>query len=60
MVEIHKVSTKHELKQFIQFFYDLYRNCEQAVPFLFFDELATLQRDKNPSFELNCLPAYKC
>ena len=51
MVEIHKVSTKHELKQFIQFFYDLYRNCEQAVPFLFFDELATLQRDKNPSFE---------
>ena len=51
MVEIRKVSTKRELKQFVQFYYDLYRDCEQAVPFLFFDEMATLQRDKNPSFE---------
>ena len=51
MVEIRKVSTKRELKTFIQFFYDLYRNCEQAVPYLFFDEMATLRRDKNPSFE---------
>ena len=51
MVEIRKVSTKRELKQFIQFFYDLYRDCDKAVPYLFFDEVATLQRDKNPSFE---------
>ena len=51
MVEIRKVSTKRELKQFIQFFYDLYRDCDKAVPYLFFDEMATLQRDKNPSFE---------
>ena len=51
MVEIRKVSTKRELKTFIQFFYDLYRNCGQAVPYLFFDEMATLRRDKNPSFE---------
>ena len=51
MVEIRKVSTKRELKTFIQFFYDLYRSCEQAVPYLFFDEMATLRRDKNPSFE---------
>ena len=51
MVEIRKVSTKRELKQFIQFFYDLYRDCENAVPYLFFDEMATLRRDKNPSFE---------
>jgi len=51
MVEIRKVSTKRELKTFIQFFYDLYRNCGLAVPYLFFDEMATLRRDKNPSFE---------
>ena len=51
MVEIRKVSTKRELKQFIQFFYDLYRDYDKAVPYLFFDEMATLQRDKNPSFE---------
>ena len=51
MVEIRKLTTKRELKQFIQFYYDLYRNCEQAVPYLFFDEMATLRRDKNPSFE---------
>ena len=51
MAEIRKVSTKRELKTFIQFFYDLYRNCGQAVPYLFFDEMATLRRDKNPSFE---------
>ena len=51
MVEIRKVSTKRELKQFIQFYYDLYRGSEQAVPFLFFDEMNTLRKDKNPSFE---------
>ena len=46
MVEIRKVSTKRELKQFVQFYYDLYRGSEQAVPYLFFDEMATLRRDK--------------
>jgi len=51
MVEIRKVTTKRELKQFVQFYYDLYRGCSQAVPFLFFDEIATLRHDKNPSFE---------
>ena len=51
MVEIRKVSTRSELKQFVQFYYDLYRDCEQAVPYLFFDEIATLRKDKNPSFE---------
>jgi hypothetical protein len=51
MVEIRKVSSKRELKQFIQFYYDLYRDSSQAVPYLFFDEMATLRRDKNPSFE---------
>ena len=51
MVEIRKVTTKRELKQFIEFYYDLYRGSKQAVPYLYFDELATLRREKNPSFE---------
>ena len=51
MIDIRKVTTKHELKQFIQFYYDLYRGSQQAVPYLYFDEMATLRHDKNPSFE---------
>ena len=51
MVEIRKVTTRRELKQFVQFYYDLYRDSEQAVPYLYFDEMSTLRRDKNPSFE---------
>ena len=51
MVEIRKVTTKRELKQFIEFYYDLYRGSKQAVPYLYFDEMATLRREKNPSFE---------
>ena len=51
MVEIREVKSRSELKQFIQFYYDLYRGCDCAVPFLYFDEMATLRSDKNPSFE---------
>ena len=51
MIKIRKVNTKKELKQFIQFYYDLYGGNENAVPFLYSDEMATLRRDKNPSFE---------
>ena len=51
MIEIRRVETKRELEQFVQFYYDLYRGNEYAVPFLYSDEMATLRRDKNPSFE---------
>ena len=51
MIEIKKVTNSQQLEQFIQFYYDLYRGCEYAVPFLYSDEKATLRRDKNPSFE---------
>lgn len=51
MVEIKKVTTKKELRQFVQFYYDLYRGNDCAVPFLYFDEMATLNREKNPSFD---------
>ena len=51
MIEIQKVTNDDQLKQFVQFYYDLYRGCDCAVPFLYADEMATLRRDKNPSFE---------
>lgn len=51
MIEIRKVRTKKDLKTFVQFYYDLYRGSEFAVPYLYSEEIATLRRDKNPSFE---------
>ena len=51
MIEIREVKSDNDLKQFLQFYYDLYRGSQYAVPFLYFDEVATLSRDKNPSFE---------
>ena len=51
MIEIKQVKTSRELKTFIQFYYDLYRGNACAVPYLYSDELGTLRRDKNPSFE---------
>jgi len=57
MIEIRRVETKQELEQFIQFYYDLYRGNDCAVPFLYSDEMATLRHDKNPSFEC-CETAY--
>ena len=35
----------------MQFYYDLYRDCPNAVPFLRFDEMNTLSESKNTSFE---------
>ena len=50
-IEIRRVSDKSGLKQFIRFYYDLYRDSKYAVPFLAYDELFTLSPKKNPSFE---------
>lgn len=49
--EIRIVNTKKDFKTFIQLFYDLYRDCPQAVPYLYSDEVNTLSKDKNPAFE---------
>ena len=51
MVEIKDVTTKADLGLFVQFYYDLYRGNDCAVPFLYSEEMATLRSDKNPSFE---------
>ena len=51
LIEIRTVGNRKELEQFVQFYYDLYRNDPYAVPYLFFDEMNTLRSDRNPSFE---------
>ena len=50
-IEIKEVTNRKELTQFIQFYYDLYRGNNCAVPFLFNEEMNTLRSDRNPSFE---------
>ena len=40
-----------DLKRFIQFHYDLYRDCQQAVPFLYSEEMNTLRHDRNACFD---------
>ena len=51
LVEIRKVTTKRELKTFIQFHYDLYKGNAYDAPNLFTDEMHTLRKDKNAAFE---------
>ena len=50
-IEIKRVTNLKELKQFVQFHYDLYRDCPQAVPFLYSDEVNTLRHDHNAAFD---------
>ncbi len=50
-IEIKKVTNSSDLRQFIQFYYDLYRDCAQAVPYLFSEEENTLRSDRNAAFE---------
>ena len=50
-IEIRRVEGRRGLKEFVQFYYDLYRGNDCAVPYLFSDEMGTLRHDKNPSFE---------
>ncbi|MFN3411024.1 MAG: GCN5 family acetyltransferase [Exilispira sp.] len=51
-IEIREVKTIRELKQFIQFEFDLYKDNKYWVPPLFSDELNTLRKDVNPAFEV--------
>ena len=50
-IEIKPVTTRKELQQFVQFFYDLYRDCKYAVPYIYSQEMLALREDKNTSFE---------
>jgi len=50
-MQIIKVETKRQLKQFVQFGIDLYKDCQYACPPLLLDEFNSLEREKNPAFE---------
>lgn len=51
-VTIKKVSNKKELREFVKFSIELYKDNPYYVPELIFDEMETLDKDKNPAFEL--------
>ena len=50
-IEIRPVTTRRELQQFVQFYYDLYRGNDHAVPYLYSEEMSVLREDRNSSFE---------
>ncbi len=50
-IKIKKVESRHDLETFMQFRYDLYRDDPYDVPYLHFDELFTLRKDRNASFD---------
>ena len=56
-VEIKKVETRGDLKKFVDFHYDLYKDNEYDVPNLFSDDMFTLSKDKNAAFDF-CEAAY--
>lgn len=49
-IEIVKVETDRQLKAFVDFYYDLYRACPNAVPYLYLAEKLTLKPSSNPAF----------
>jgi hypothetical protein len=53
MLVIEKVDTenKSQVKRFVEFYYDLYKDCPQWVPPLFVDAYLPLNRKKHPFFE---------
>ncbi|MBR1838587.1 MAG: N-acetyltransferase [Bacteroidaceae bacterium] len=50
-IEIKRVVTKRDLKRFIRFNYELYKDSPYSVPDLYEDMLSTFSREKNPAFE---------
>jgi len=56
-VTIKEVTTKKELKKYIWFGINLYKNCEFAAPPLLMDDLFNLSKGKNPALDF-CDVAY--
>lgn len=50
-VEIKRVTTRGELKKFIRFNYEFYKNNAQSVPDLYDDMLNTFSPQRNAAFE---------
>jgi ribosomal protein S18 acetylase RimI-like enzyme len=50
-VEVREIITSSDLKKFIRFPHELYKNNPNWVPPLEFDEMNTFRRDKNPAYD---------
>ncbi len=50
-IEIRKVTSRKDLKRFVEFHYDLYKGNEYDVPTLFSDDMTTLDKQKNAAFD---------
>lgn len=51
-VDIRPINSKKDIKKFVQFANNLYKNCENYCPPLFSDEVDTFDIKKNPVFEV--------
>lgn len=51
-IQIKEVTNKQELKAFVMFPLELYKDCKYFVPQLISQEMKTLDKDINPSFEV--------
>lgn len=61
-IQIIPVENSRQRKTFLNFFYDLYRDCPYAVPYLYLAEELTLRPGSNPAFafcEAQCFLALK-
>lgn len=56
-IEIQEVNSKKELKEFIWFGINLYKDCEFAAPPLMMDDLLNLTKGSNPALDF-CETAY--
>lgn len=50
-IEVKRIQSKSELKQFVQFQLDLYKNCPYFVPPMVSEEIKALDTQTNPAFE---------
>ena len=50
-IEIREVTTKSELRKFVDYPNELYKDVPQFVPAFYGDDLADWDRKKNPAFE---------
>lgn len=61
-IQVIEVVTSRQHKAFVDFFYDLYRGNQYAVPYLYLAEKLTLKPSSNPAFEFceaQCFLAYR-
>ena len=51
-VEIKQITTRKEIRKFVKFGNDFYKDCEHFCPALIADEMNTFDPKKNPAFEV--------